>query len=235
MRLFSRSWRCSLWALLLLALTGMTASAQKTVEDRILQFSNAVAHRLTGDFKKAGVSYPPRALTFIGFKQEKLLEVYAADGDGKFRFIRSYPILAASGGLGPKLREGDRQVPEGLYRVESLNPNSRFHLSLRIDYPNAADRERAKVEKRTNLGGDIMIHGDAVSIGCLAMGDPASEDLFVLAALTGVRNANVILSPIDLRSRDLTEIPTGAPKWTAELYDSVKAALRPYDAPPRVK
>ena len=223
------------WTLLsagvFLGFSGMTGWAQSTVESRVLQFSDAVAHRLAGDFKKAAVPYPPQALTFIGLKQEKRLEVYAADKGGKFRFIRSYPIIAASGRLGPKLREGDEQVPEGLYQIESLNPNSRFHLSLRVDYPNAADRERAKAEQRTNLGGDIMIHGNAVSIGCLAMGDSAAEDLFVLAAVTGIRNINVILSPIDFRTRDLTEIPAGAPKWTGELYDSIKAALRQYDVP----
>jgi hypothetical protein len=213
------------------AFGGTTAWSQNTVESRVLQFSNAVAARFSSDFTKAGVAYPPRALTFIGLKEEKRLEVYAAGKDDKFRFIRSYPILAASGHAGPKLREGDSQVPEGLYRIESLNPNSRFHLALRVDYPNAADRERAKEEKRTNLGGDIMIHGNAVSIGCLAMGDRAAEDLFVLAALTGIRNINVILSPIDFRTRDLTEIPAGAPKWTAQLYDSIKAAMRQYDAP----
>src|SRR5204863_8498878 len=62
-------------------------------------------------------------------------------------------------------------ISEGIYPIESLNPNSRFHLSLRIGYPNAFDRAQAAKEKRTNLGGDIMIHGNSVSIGCLAMGE----------------------------------------------------------------
>jgi murein L,D-transpeptidase YafK len=115
------------------------------------------------------------SFTLIGLKAEKRLELWAPDAAGRPRLIKTYPILAASGGAGPKLREGDRQVPEGLYAIESLNPNSRFHLSLRIDYPNAADRRRAQAEARTGLGGDIMIHGSNVSIGCLAMGDPAAE------------------------------------------------------------
>ncbi|MFN2508264.1 MAG: hypothetical protein ABR589_05780, partial [Chthoniobacterales bacterium] len=88
---------------------------------------------------------------------------------------------------------------EGIYRVEGLNPNSRFHLSLRLDYPNGFDRARALAEGRTKLGGQIMIHGDIVSKGCFAMGDPASEDLFVLAALTGIANVRVILTPVDFR------------------------------------
>jgi hypothetical protein len=73
-----------------------------------------------------------------------------------------------------------------------------------------------------------MIHGNAVSIGCLAMGDEAAEDLFVLAALTGLTNIEVILSPRDFRSADPREIPVGAPQWTAERYASIQGAMARY-------
>ena len=92
-------------------------------------------------------------------KQEKLLEIYAKQGTNGFKFVCAYPVLAASGVAGPKLREGDRQVPEGIYGIEWLNPNSSYHLSMRISYPNAFDRAQAAKENRTKLGGDIMIHG----------------------------------------------------------------------------
>ena len=203
----------------------------KTVEDRIQEYGAAVAQRWAPYFKEAQIAYPPRALTLVGLKQEKLLEVYAAGTNGTFRFIRSYPIQAASGKLGPKLREGDRQVPEGLYRIESLNPNSAYHLALRVNYPSEDDRARANAENRTHLGGDIMIHGRAVSIGCLAMGDEAAEDLFVLAALTGISNMQVILSPLDFRIRDLPQIPEGAPAWTAERYAAIRKELAKYKRP----
>jgi murein L,D-transpeptidase YafK len=65
----------------------------------------------------------------------------------------------ASGGLGPKLGAGDRQGPERIYAIESLNPNSLFHLSMRLNYPNEFDQMRAKQDGRSDLGGDIMIHG----------------------------------------------------------------------------
>jgi murein L,D-transpeptidase YafK len=71
----------------------------------------------------------------------------------------------ASGKAGPKLREGDGQVPEGIYRIDGLNPNSSYHLSLKLNYPNDFDLEQARTEGRTELGGDIFIHGKAVSIG----------------------------------------------------------------------
>ncbi len=186
-------------ALLLLGMFSLARgqTGMKTVEDRVQEFGAIVQERLAPKFAAAAVPYPPQRLTLIGLKQERLLQVYAAGSDGEFRHICDYPILAASGVLGPKLREGDRQVPEGIYRVPSLNPNSRFHLSLRLNYPNEFDSAKATAEGRAEPGTDIMIHGHAVSIGCLAMGDPAAEDLFVLAALTGIENVRVILSPVD--------------------------------------
>jgi hypothetical protein len=202
------------------------SSGSATIESRLGQFSGLVAKRLHSDFQRAGVPYPPARLVFVGLKQEEQLEVYAAapGADSPLRFIRTYPIQRASGELGPKLKEGDGQVPEGLYGIEYLNPNSAYHLSMKITYPNAFDKARGAEEKRTNLGGDIMIHGKAVSIGCLAMGDEAAEDLFVLAALTGISNIKVILSPVDFRK---TELPSDAkvPAWTATLYPQIREAL----------
>lgn len=193
-----------------------------TVAERVEQYGERARQRLAPHFEAAGVSYPPDRFLFAGFKQEDVLEVYAANAGEALKFIRSYPILAASGRLGPKLMEGDRQVPEGLYRIESLNPNSRFHLSIRVNYPNAHDRRRGAEEGRSDLGGDIMIHGNAVSIGCLAMGDPAAEELFILAAETGWQDVPIILSPVDFRTTNLPadfEPPT---TWTAELHEQIK-------------
>lgn len=177
--------------------------------------------RLSPYFEKAGVPYPPARIVILAFKDEKRLELYARGGDGPFIFIRSWPILAASGTEGIKRREGDRQVPEGFYRIESLNPNSRFHLSLRVDYPNADDLARADAEgqDRETLGGDIMIHGDAVSAGCLAMGDPAAEELFVLAARCGISDLRLLIAPRDLRG--------AGPQETA-LNERLRVALREY-------
>jgi hypothetical protein len=148
-----------------------------------------------------------------------------AVADGPWRHVRDYPVLAASGRPGPKLREGDCQVPEGLYRVERLNPQSRYHLSLRLDYPNAFDREQAAREGRTSLGGDIYIHGGAVSIGCLAMGDEAVEELFVLAARTGLPNIRVILAPADLRAAPGAAALPREPAWIGPLYAAITKAL----------
>jgi len=201
---------------------------EKTIADRLAQYGAVARARLRPHFERAGISYPPRALAFVGLKQEKSLEIYARQGTNGFKFIRAYPVLAASGVAGPKLREGDRQVPEGIYGIEWLNPNSSYHLSMRIGYPNAFDRAQAAKENRTKLGGDIMIHGDARSVGCLAMGDEASEDFFVLAADTGIENIAVILSPVDFREGKSIPVDAKLTEWSSALYETIRARLKDF-------
>jgi hypothetical protein len=192
--------------------------AAKTVEDRLREFGARSDAVWIGRCEKAGLAYPPARVRFLALKAEKRLEVFAAAVDGPWIRLADYPILAASGGPGPKLREGDGQVPEGLYDVPLLNPNSRFHVSLRIGYPNADDVAQGRADGRTKLGGDIMIHGGAASIGCLAMGDPAAEELFTLAAR---RRPDVLLIPHDFRAGKAD--PPGQPGWVAARYRSLRA------------
>ncbi|MDD2520534.1 MAG: L,D-transpeptidase family protein [Kiritimatiellae bacterium] len=202
-----------------------SARGRTTVADRVAQFGRPVRERLAPDFARIGASCPPSRLVLAAFKSERRLEAWVPGSDGGWRLLKTWPILGLSGTLGPKLREGDRQVPEGLYRIESLNPNSLYHLSLRVDYPNARDRQRGREEGRTDLGGDIMIHGNTCSIGCLAMGDPAAEELFVLAAETGLDRIRVILSPVDFRVRGLPADRPPVPAWTDRLYADIRREL----------
>ena len=206
------------------------AKGSRTVADRLAQFEEAVRKRLAPDFERIAVPYPPRQMVLVGLKAEQRLQVWVAAAGG-WQLLREYPVLGQSGTLGPKLREGDRQVPEGIYPLESLNPNSLYHLSLRVGYPNAEDLRRGRDDGRPDLGGDIMIHGNTCSIGCLAMGDEAAEDLFVLAARTGPDNVRIILSPVDFRLRDLPPGLPPAPAWTADLYESIRRELEKLQAP----
>lgn len=201
-----------------------------SVGDRLNQYGEIARARLEPDFKRAGVKYPPRELVLVGLKKEMLLQVYAYNS-GKPRFIKSYQILASSGKLGPKLMEGDRQIPEGIYKITFLNPNSSYHLSMRLDYPNQFDQTMAQEDGRENLGGDIMIHGSDVSIGCVAIGDEASEDLFVLAADTGMDNIKVILSPCDFRKTKLSGKDLELQKWTDKLYNEITRELKSLPSP----
>jgi L,D-transpeptidase-like protein len=226
-----RAPRAALLAVLLGSLP-YAAILAATVAERLHEFGRAARERLAPSFARAGVAYPPAAVTLVGLKREGLLDVYAQDRRAPWRFVRSYEIQAASGVEGPKLRAGDRQVPEGIYGVELLNPNSRFHVSLRVGYPNSFDRRMARADGRRELGGDIMIHGNRVSIGCLAMGDPAAEELFTLAADVGLGHVKVILAPADLRHAR-APASRSLPSWTATLYRDVGAALAELPEPRR--
>lgn len=205
------------------------AAGEKSVEQRLSQYGPLARSRLAPSFNGARLSYPPAQLTLAYFKLERRLDLYAASSKGPMRYLRSYPSTAASGVLGPKLKEGDCQVPEGLYNVSFLNPNSRFHLSLRVNYPNTFDQAMGKIDRRNNLGGDIMIHGNAVSIGCIAIGDEPIEDVFVLAADVGIRNISVVISPVDFRQRGLPEGFTSPTSWTGTLYQEIRKKV--FDLP----
>ena len=203
---------------------------QKTVATRLQQYGQAARGRLLPDFAAVGVSYPPQRGVLLTLKSERKMEVWAGREEGPLHLVRTYPIHGLSGVAGPKLREGDRQVPEGIYAIDSLNPNSRYHLSLRVGYPNEFDRRQAAADGRTKLGGDIMIHGGSSSIGCIAVGDEAVEDLFVLAAETGIEKVRVIICPSDPRKGEMAcELDK---PWVGELYEEiareVTAATRDY-------
>lgn len=130
-------------------------------------------------FEKAGVSYPPKRIFIRVFKLERALELWAMDEDsGQYKLIDEHLACALSGNVGPKRRQGDHQVPEGFYVVSEFNPVSRFHLSLRVNYPNKSD---AALSASNNPGGDIFIHGSCVSDGCVAIRDAPIEQLFVIA------------------------------------------------------
>jgi hypothetical protein len=196
-----------------------------TVQDRLREYDPTAGARVKAFFEAAGVTYPPARIVLLGLKTERKLQIYASGPDGSLRFVHEYPIVTASGHLGPKLVEGDNQVPEGIYKIDSLNPNSLYHLALRVGYPNDWDQEQALKDGRKNLGGDIMIHGGAGSCGCLAMGDTVAEDLFVLVAHTGIANVRLLLSPVDFRARDLPQPMPSVPAWTNKLYTTLKAEL----------
>jgi hypothetical protein len=196
-----------------------------TVDDRVRMHAGAVGARLKSKFTEAAVPYPPAELAYVAFKDTARMEVYArAQPSAEWRLVLKYPILGMSGNLGPKLREGDMQVPEGIYRAEFLNANSRFHLSIRLNYPNEFDRAQAQAEGRKALGSDIMIHGTSSSIGCLAMGNQAAEDLFILAAVSGKEQVEIVVAPTDFR-RQPVRMPEGSPSWLPVLYGHIKAAL----------
>lgn len=111
------------------------------------------------------------------FKEESELEIWKQRDDGRFYHVKTYPICNWSGELGPKVKQGDRQAPEGFYRVSrhQMNPNSNFYLAFNLGYPNAYDR----AHRRT--GEFLMVHGKCKSAGCYAMTDALMEEIYGLA------------------------------------------------------
>ena len=167
------------------------------------------------------------------FKETMELELWVQGVDA-FQLFRTYEICAASGDLGPKLREGDNQSPEGFYYVTSkrLNPYSSYHLSFDLGYPNAYDR----FHERT--GSALMVHGRCVSIGCYAMTDPAIEEIYALAdaALRGGQSFfRVHIFPFRMSDERLRQ--EAGSKWI-EFWKNLQVGYKFFERegrPPNVK
>ena len=226
--------RCLL--LIFLAIAGLHHAAgaesgmQRSIERVLAKYSEKVESRLLPRFRYAGIDWPPKELQLLAIKETRRMELWARS-DGGWHYIREYQIKGMSGGFGPKLKEGDRQVPEGIYRISLLNPNSSFHLSLKVDYPNAYDREMAQRDGRRRLGGDIFIHGNRVSSGCLAIGDNAIEELFVLGAMLGKERVHLLISPVDFRTYSTESLKTDKPDWIGSLYQQIAHEMRRFQRP----
>ncbi len=202
----------------------------RTVKAVTNHYSGAVGLRLKPWFDKAKVQYPPQKISLLAFKKERRLELWALHSS-RWVLIRKYKFTASSGVLGPKLQEGDKQIPEGLYKISGLNPNSAYHLSMKINYPNDFDLRYALKEGRNNPGSNIFIHGRDKSIGCIALGDVAIEELFVLVATIGQKDVTVIVAPWDFRKKKLNTlvIPSNVRKnWLKGLYKTIDSKLKAY-------
>ena len=138
-------------------------------------------------------------ILIVAYKSEKKIELYARAKDKTvYEKIAEYDICRTSGKLGPKRRQGDNQTPEGFYRIDRFNPTSNFYLSLGIDYPNTSDRRKSQAG---NLGGDIFIHGNCVTVGCLPVTDDKIKEIYlysVYARNSGQTNIPVYIFPFQM-------------------------------------
>jgi murein L,D-transpeptidase YafK len=146
-------------------------------------------------FQKKYLLFPPNDIYLRIFKAQSELELWAReDISREYRLIKTYKICAMSGVLGPKRKEGDGQVPEGCYTIEQFNPVSGYHLSLKVSYPNVADRKI--IGKNVKTGGDIFIHGGCVTIGCVPITDAGIEQLYTVC-IAAHANGNINI-PVDI-------------------------------------
>lgn len=153
---------------------------------------------LSVDFEKKKVGYPCRDIYLRAFKSQNELELWARDNEySEYKLIKTYPICAISGALGPKRAQGDRQVPEGFYFIEEFNPKSDYYLSLLLNYPNYCDIVKGK----DKLGGDIYIHGGCVTVGCIPVTNEGIQEIYALclnAKLNGQEYIPVHIFPTRL-------------------------------------
>lgn len=148
---------------------------------RVLEAFEQKDAKLRTEFQKKNMQYPPREVYLRSFKREGIVEVWVLDGySGQYKKFKDYTVCASSGRLGPKQRQGDKQVPEGFYRISEFNPSSTYYLSMKVNYPNSVDRIRSTASR---LGGDIYIHGDCVTIGCLPLTDHKMMEIYWLSVL----------------------------------------------------
>ncbi len=185
-------------------------------------YSPAVIAALKPWFLLAGVAFPPKKLAYIAIKDEKILEVWAKNkASDNYKYITAFPVLGQSGTLGHKLKQGDMQVPEGVYSLVSLKPDSKYHLGIKIGYPNQIDKYYAAHDGRTRLGGDIYLHGVLQSTGCLSMGNRVIEQLYVLTALTGLKNSKILITPTDFRKNKVLK-NMNQPAWQDDFYKNIE-------------
>ncbi len=156
-----------------IALAGCNTDVTPEVGGRHLQ---PLSERMLADIEKRNMEKDLPILVRI-FKEESELEIWKENKDGRFALLRAYPICRWSGELGPKIKEGDRQAPEGFYTITPglMNPNSQYYLAINMGYPNAYDRSHGRT------GAFLMIHGDCSSRGCYAMTDEQISEIYALA------------------------------------------------------
>lgn len=186
------------------------------------------------------IAYPPPAMQWVCLKHEKKLLLFALDKNKHWTKLAQYPIVGTSGGPGPKIREGDGQIPEGFYRLTGFRSALVAGIGMDVDYPNREDRVFNPAydrRARGNLGGDILIHGSKWSTGCLAMGNEAIAELFVLAWDAGLAHIALIFAPCDLtdealRARVFVAMPralvgqTGLERRYAAMQKSMESLFR---------
>lgn len=156
-----------------------TFKQQQMKYSRVRRAYTLKEKKLTEKLEKLNISGFSIEIYLRAFKKEKVLEVWVRSrGTSEYVHLMDYPFCSFSGVPGPKREQGDLQIPEGFYFIDRFNPVSKFHLSLGLSYPNTSDRI---LGSKRDPGGDIFIHGDCVTIGCIPITDTKIRELYILA------------------------------------------------------
>ena len=198
-------WKSGFFILFFCISLQLASQSFKLSQQKAIRVKSAYSEKWEGlksDIKKKGISEKFELFIRV-FKEDKLVEVWLkSNSEKEYKLFKTYDICASSGELGPKRKQGDGQVPEGFYTIAVFNPYSSYHLSLGVSYPNASDRIKGK----GNLGGDIMIHGSCVTIGCLPLTDTYIKEVYILAVEAknnGQQNIPVHIFPTKMNDKGM--------------------------------
>lgn len=182
-------------------------------------------------FENASVPYKGFSLFIRAFKSEKVLEAWVkSPGSSSYTLLNTFPFCATSGVLGPKRKEGDLQIPEGIYSLNHFNPNSNFHLSLGVNYPNASDKI---LSDKKAPGSAIYIHGNCVTVGCIPITDDKIKELYILAVEArnnGQKNIPVHIFPIKLTDAGMKKLENDfASSTNLEFWRNLKLIFEDFE------
>lgn len=180
--------------------------------ERVKSASEKYDKTLSQTYAKHKLTFPAKNIYLRIFKKEKQLEVWASD-NLIYTLIKTYSFTAFSGKLGPKQKEGDLQIPEGFYLLEKFNPASNYYLSMKVNYPNNADKKRNKDQPK--IGGDIFIHGSNKTIGCVPIGDDNIAELYWLCAKQYSVNTKIPIHifPCKMEKKEVDNLVEKNPQW----------------------
>lgn len=187
-----------IWLILIFSIIYNHTQAQTAFIDgqrNYVRVVDAIHHKqdtLIKQCEAIGLGWPIKQLYIRSFKYDRELEVWGRQSNNEpFKLFKTYKVCAIAGSLGPKRMEGDFQIPEGFYYINVFNPKSTYHLSLGLNYPNASDRI---LSDSLHPGGEIFIHGDCVTVGCIPIKDNQIEEVYLLAAYA--KNAGQDFIPV---------------------------------------
>ncbi|HEV8081292.1 MAG TPA: L,D-transpeptidase family protein [Chitinophagaceae bacterium] len=225
-----------LFIILIIYITPVISFSQTSYEDykgtsfKTADIFNKKEYDLKKEFAKKGLVWPAKYVYIRSFKFDGELEVWVKNEiKEQYKLFKIYKVCMLSGTMGPKRFQGDYQVPEGFYYINEFNPNSNYHLSLGLNYPNASDRI---LSDSLRPGGEIYIHGSCVSVGCIPVNDDQIEELYIITTYAKAKGQDFIpvhVFPIKYSVKKSLEFLNNAAKASYALQQFVLQMREAYD------
>ncbi len=226
------------YSLFIILLMLLPQESFKNIQLKKARVKNAYTEKeniVKGYFSDKGLKYDGFRLFIRAIKNEAILEIWIQEkSSSTYSLLHSYEYCAFSGDFGPKRKEGDLQIPEGAYHINHFNPESNFHLSLGISYPNASDKI---LSDKRSPGSAIYIHGNCVTIGCIPITDDKIKELYILALEAknnGQDNIPVHIFPARLTDENLGSLVHQKPQH-ASFWRNLKTVYDDFEKSKKLK